>query len=1252
MSPLFAPTLFKQTRLSPSPASTKSIVHITFPPHATTNLSVTKAAHKHEIINNDPVDLDEEEFAKWHLATESNVHFSRRNGYPRMFLWRILDDRRVLEVQCADLVAPHDEKAIATLTLRFTFPKRIYPFGVSFAEPKRGLVVIYVLTEKGQLYTLNLGKEAFVRPGSSEGTDWWDVWYYSSLSFKQPYRLFAAKEAELWISLTEGSLVRLQRKGGEHGKALGWDTLNFGNSTRKGYIFWASNKQSLKFRDHEIDTSSVADVAFSPDGKTLWTVSLDHTLKSRNLETRAIGLHMDLFGDGNESQQKGLQHLIGPEQPKLMQIVQVPGSAMGSQYYVVVYSPLKHQFKFWQVTDADDPISGITELQPNVSFVPPMDELMDTTVWNLEEFHLTLKHSFMEMELWIRVRSGPNCRIFGLRFDLSDTAKLLKLIWRNNWLSVDQGNNTIDALEAHPTYPGETDQYNSEMHRLSASELWLDFLFYPGRFTIATLETSLVVYRRSVESVLNGAQSSSGNLPLKERLVNAIQTKAQAGRTHTGEIDHDRLDLDISSQWHVYYGIVRDLHIRRAEPLALAYDEQEELPVVLEADSITLVRTSSEVELLVDNVEELISQEELPASHPLIRALQDNSSIDVAALFHAASCFRKSLPKGFGFTLSQAINAEILQNPLFSISERIQTFDDRSNLCISVTDDDFNKLSTAIDNMGGFQSLDNDILFGAIMRLGAKQQGRHQTINIPVRFGRTALICGAQETVELSRQVLRDLLVLVVFLALEIEPAELSAGFDAAELFTELLDVLKGYEMIWWMTSRSRRETAGHTLPKLAVDGKTDTVMTVEDVSVTQTLVSTSSSYSSSHLIGTLTIAEDLFLGDFDNLMTPSDMAFPALLTYWIRAWTFQPLLHSREAFGQLVLGDLIKNENWDAAEQWISYAVDTPWTTYLRARVDLGRGRLELAARNFRRAGFGLAIGFFDLNDADIPGLLHPDEHVHFSGGMASYFQHIIALFERLRAHAYVIDFANMALENIGSYGSGSHEENTKTDLLSRLFTALIYTERFEEAYATLCRFTNSALRYSSLRTLISSICTSQLDSSLLLRLPLGTLHQDVDVTLLSLARKASSPIATGPDYYKILYAYRISRNDFRGAASCLWERLGALKASKGGGAMVLLDESITDGYILVINTLRCVDPTQAWILADPLSETQQHTTLGSVARKIDLSLLGKVKKEERRKVVTLEDVQNELARQLDQRSGVERGRFAFVSGEDEMVG
>lgn len=163
------------------------------------------------------------------------------------------------------------------------------------------------------------------------------------------------------------------------------------------------------------------------------------------------------------------------------------------------------------------------------------------------------------------------------------------------------------------------------------------------------------------------------------------------------------------------------------------------------------------------------------------------------------------------------------------------------------------------------------------------------------------------------------------------------------------------------------------------------------------------------------------------------------------------------------------------------------------------------------------------------------------------------------------------------------------------------------------------------------------QSQAETLLKFPFVGLMDDVDAILVALCHKTLN-LSSGPQYHQILYSLRVSRNDFRGAASILHDRLQRLKTSSSQ-VHDPADESLTQCYLMIINTLSSVSKEEAYILADQrIDSTSQQWGIG------------KAKKMLKRQIITLDTLRKEYQAELDRVEAIENGQYPFVDGGDEM--
>lgn len=159
------------------------------------------------------------------------------------------------------------------------------------------------------------------------------------------------------------------------------------------------------------------------------------------------------------------------------------------------------------------------------------------------------------------------------------------------------------------------------------------------------------------------------------------------------------------------------------------------------------------------------------------------------------------------------------------------------------------------------------------------------------------------------------------------------------------------------------------------------------------------------------------------------------------------------------------------------------------------------------------------------------------------------------------------------------------------------------------------------------------------LLAFPFVGLIDIVDGILSSLCQKTLN-LGSGPPYHQILYSFRISRNDFRGAASILYDRLQRLNTTSSKHHDPA-DESLSQCYLMIINTLSSVSKEDAYILAEQRMDGAGGPPQWGI---------GQGKKLLKRQIITLDTLRKEYQAELDRVAAIESGQFPFVDPMDDM--
>lgn len=217
--------IYKDTRVDLRPYSSTSVVNIPIPTTTTAQESAQRRARfsvtaSTSAEQDQPIAKDEDAFSKRFLATQGSVYFRNRKVYPRVYRWRVVDDNRVLEIHCVDLTKGGIEHSEYNVTLRLDFQEEILPCGVEFADLEEHEVLsVFVITASKQLHTLSLRPEFFRRAAAIDNnvSEWCKTTTPAPLSFSYPHRLHASSPLELFVSLDNGSLLRLTRKAGDDG---------------------------------------------------------------------------------------------------------------------------------------------------------------------------------------------------------------------------------------------------------------------------------------------------------------------------------------------------------------------------------------------------------------------------------------------------------------------------------------------------------------------------------------------------------------------------------------------------------------------------------------------------------------------------------------------------------------------------------------------------------------------------------------------------------------------------------------------------------------------------------------------------------------------------------------------------------------------------------------------------------------------------------------------------------------------------
>ncbi|KAI9711627.1 MAG: hypothetical protein M1812_007150 [Candelaria pacifica] len=1209
--PNIAPfVLYKETRLSIEPAYHESVIHLPLPAHGLLNRTFSSPARRQQ-RSSQLLPQDENTFAKEHLATSGSVYVRKASSFPRNFLWRVLEGGKVLSVQSVDLNKPEKEGQNATLILRFNFPNLIRPGGIAFSDSEHhDPLNIFILTSSNDLYTLTIPSEFFYRPIATESNieNWCKTFLASSFSFRHPHRLSAHTPHQLLISTHDGGLLKLGRKAGDDGSAWVETFYNDGGwgASLRGLIPWQGNN-TVRYGSANLEYSTVTSIAVPSDLESphIFTVTLNHTLKIWDLLTGRISFMKDLL-DQVRPPNEAASYMI---QPGLSHLVEVfsGGLRISDQYYLITLSPKEYRFKFWVMKDADDPDTGLLDLFPEYEFEPsfPGD---GSDIWTLSDFRVVpirvRAGEDRKWVLWVLWKRNTAWELMTLAFDPYDVTAT----WKDKWTSV-----------AFETFPDDKGPRLSNLDSTDATEKWLEHILYPGRFTEAALETTLIIFQQDLDA-LRAEPRAEKRKCLKERISSVVSSMVSLDRDQEGGMNFEQYRFDTNKQWARFSQIVSNLEKRQREAVSFAYDYDSELPLVIMADGVSAIRDCCDMELLRHN--KLGQQDQIEAwrdwtSRNNYLGAPILNPDRVANLLYAAAGFRRTFSASLLHSCDVVLLSELFQDPSYSIQDRICSFYDRCEFVAHIGDYEYNQLIDASETFGGLESLDTSVFDAALDTLRQTPwKADNKSKMWMTDVGERVLLRGAQEILHLNWDILSSLLVLLVFIHVEVdfedEDENRTIELDSATLYLKILSMMKETEVMKCLTSsRLSILQTGTNPPSEKISGQLSKLRSTQ------------------HRPPTL--FEYVYLHEWPHPTThrqlrPQTMA----LAYSIKR-SICPKNLTRRYDDEVtwIMCKMIVADNVDLASDFVRFLPNTAWATYLKGRLSLRRQDFSSAATHLKKATFGLARGrpggiIGEIESAYLVDLTEIDSINN--NGLPRYYLHVLGLFEKAKAYSYVADFASLALQ----FTKSSDDETLETEILSRLFHSSIQISRFDQAYTAMTQYTDITLQTSALSTLLTRMI-SQNATQHLLSLPFVGLHSTVDMIISSLSTKVLS-LTSGPQYHKVLYSWRISRGDYRGAAEVLLERLQHLHSfTQRGKGTEQENEALQKEYLALMNLLACVEPAQAWILAKGSGKEE-----GQQGKK--------------RKVVTLDDVRRGYQKELDRVAMIEGNMFSFGGGGDEM--
>jgi nuclear pore complex protein Nup160 len=645
--------------------------------------------------------------------------------------------------------------------------------------------------------------------------------------------------------------------------------------------------------------------------------------------------------------------------------------------------------------------------------------------------------------------------------------------------------------------------------------------------------------------------------------------------------------------------------------VSLVLETDPEMTWVVCADAISAIRNCGPLE---------------KAYHNLNRPEEEGK--DRSNLILTALSFIDVIPDHILQICNAALRPELSNDTTKTDLERIQYFFDKTGFWRGVTEED---CAPVVEKLGqNFSDVTLELYDQILNLVEASDFGKRNIRHPLTEFGRKLVVKAAQENLELQWKVFFSQLILLVHMEFEFDQEEdaLHHRFDIGSVYRRLITVLRRLELLRWLSKtelsipiRADRTDALSSSPVAKRAGDDTQVLTALECSI-------------AHLLGISHLTEEPLAESISDMV--ANLCAPD------SDFEIEPA--QVQCF-------LMRRNRPDLAIELAPFVNPTPFSAYVKGRASLMLRDYVEASILFKKAAIGLSkcrssfcglallrsvrtnkpglIGVEDAKtDRHSVGLWDETDRNLLYNGMAKYYSHIVSLFEKQKAYSYVMEFSRLALQFV--HVTPADGALIKTEMLNRQFNAAIAISHFSTAHSALLAMTDHAVQHAGLRKLVEKMCDGCHNIELI-ALPFPGLDNQVD-EVLSQKCRAAHDVVHGTPYHRVLYSWRISRNDYRGAAAVLMDSIQKLKFAGEGDKLVgedMLDTPITKQYLLLINALSCVDEKQAWVFCEGSDPS--------------------VKAEGKRRVVTLADVRREYQDELDRIAAIQNNQFGFES-EDEM--
>uniref|UniRef100_A0A3B5R5G7 Nucleoporin 160 n=1 Tax=Xiphophorus maculatus TaxID=8083 RepID=A0A3B5R5G7_XIPMA len=701
---------------------------------------------------------------------------------------------------------------------------------------------------------------------------------------------------------------------------------------------------------------------------------------------------------------------------------------------------------------------------------------------------------------------------------------------------------------------------------LDPRETYLEHLFSPLRFTATAIVRALQIFRRGSDKVLDPSWEN-----LKKEVTQAVESELQSSVTEFEFSQEEYRQLQVEF-WSRFYSCCLQYQEVESTPLGLTVSHHTGMACLLRKGFVSFLLPCFAVDHLYLSLDPyLLSEEDTPISD------DPDAARDILQLVRTLRLVSDAVSAEMAYEMEKAL--EYLQTPEKAAELVLENMvcNDKDG----VIEDIQNKLQDIRSPIAAMVALLRELDLETDSELGGDgpvAPGLNVRMSLSQLYGSScavSVICQGVCHMAMTRaQFCRDLLILQKLYLHFGDNVFLGGGNQLLQLQQDLIPrtshLLSSYHLL------------KHVSQSLASSVPMDTIdvnlqhLTALELSDTPS-ISTGRSVLNPQTVLELfyqTAARRIIVSQIFSQQHPDSPLLWTHMTSTVVQLLAQLLWPSNPGFQFPEC--LMANCQFTQLQEFVRLV--GPWCQvnigscrFMLAQCHLANGEGQKALRCFQEAATEVEREEFLMK------LTGSEDEEAAASPRLQYYNKVLRLLEDVGLPELVIQLASLAI------AEADDDVHCQAALWTRIFKHHLDLGHNSEAYEALTQNPDSSMQLDCLRQLVVVLCErSQLQD--LVQFPYMNLHDEVVGIIESRARGLD---LLTHNYYELLYAFHITRHNYRKAGTVMFEfgmRLGREVRTRLG-----LQKQV-NCYLAALNCLRLIRPEYAWIVQPVSGSTYER--------------------------------------------------------------